>query len=108
MSFEFKCTTCGEIHKGMPTFGADKPLSFFVIPEEERANRCACGTDDCVIDKNAFFICGCIEISVHGEDEPFVWGVWVDISEDSFKKWIECFNYERKSHIGPFFGWLNA
>lgn len=46
MEFEFKCKTCGDIHKGMPTFGADKPVSYYEIPEEERNARCDCGSDD--------------------------------------------------------------
>jgi len=108
MEFEFKCTSCGEVHRGIPTFGADKPLSYFEVPEEEREERCDCGSDDCVIDEKWFFIRGCIEIPVHGEEEPFVWGVWVSLSEESFKEWIECFDKEKRSHIGPFFGWLNA
>jgi hypothetical protein len=29
MEFEFKCPTCGEIHRGMPSFGYDKPLSYY-------------------------------------------------------------------------------
>ena len=40
MGFEFRCQTCGEIHKGMPGFGADAPLSYYAIPEAERASRC--------------------------------------------------------------------
>lgn len=108
MGFEFKCTTCGEIHRGIPTFGADKPLSYFEVPEEERAKRCDCGSDECVIDEKWFFVRGCIEIPVHGEEDPFIWGVWVSLSEENFKKWIECFEKEKRSHVGPFFGWLNA
>lgn len=108
MAFEFKCVACGEIHQGMPTFGSDRPLSYYVIPAEERATRCDCGSDDCVIDENAFYIRGCIEIPVHGEDEPFIWGVWVDISKESFIKWIEYFDKEDRAHVEPFFGWLNA
>jgi hypothetical protein len=108
MGFEFKCTTCGEIHKGIPAFGADRPLSYFEIPEGERDKRCDCSSDDCVIDKKWFFVRGNIEIPVHGEEDPFIWGVWVSLSEESFHKWIECFDKEKRSDIGPFFGWLNA
>ncbi len=108
MEFEFKCATCGETHKGMPTFGSDKPLSYYKVPEKERESRCDCGTDDCVIDENSFFIRGCIEIPVIDEEEPFVWGVWVSLSKESFEKWLGCFEENKRSHVGPFFGWLNA
>jgi hypothetical protein len=54
--FTFKCTSCDEIHEGMPGFGAPAPLSFYEIPEQERERRCDLGSDDCVIDE-AFFFC---------------------------------------------------
>ena len=92
----------------MPTFGASRPLSYFAIPEAERESRCAVGSDDCVIDGKSFFIRGCIEIPVHGEADPFIWGVWVSLSEGSFGEWAKVFAAKRRSHIGPFFGWLDA
>lgn len=108
MIFSFKCSSCGETHEGMPTFGAKAPLSFFEIPENERDQRCDLGTDDCVIDESQFFVRGCIDIPVHGHDEPFTWGVWVSLSRDSHLVWVKQFDEARRSHIGPFFGWLNA
>ncbi|MFC1798498.1 DUF2199 domain-containing protein [Thermodesulfobacteriota bacterium] len=55
MEFEFKYTTCGEIHSGIPTFRADKSLLYYEVPEEEREIRCDCGTEDCVIDKKFLY-----------------------------------------------------
>jgi hypothetical protein len=108
MPFEFKCTTCGELHVGMPTFGAQRPLSYYAIPEAERECRCSASDDDCVIDESAFFVRGCIEIPVHGEEEAFIWGAWVSLSETSFRQWAATFGREHRSHVGPFFGWLDA
>lgn len=96
------------MHRGMPTFGADAPLLYYEIPVEERATRCNLGTDDCVIDGKWSFVRGCIDIPVHGEQDQFSWGVWVSLSEESFKKWAACFHAKERSHIGPFFGWLNS
>ena len=92
----------------MPSFGSDKPLSYYEVPKAEREVRCDCGSDECIIDGKWFFVRGCIEVPVHGKEEPFVWGAWVSLSEDSFKKWSACFDKEKRSQIGPFFGWLNA
>jgi len=92
----------------MPSFGTDAPLSYYDIPEEERANRCDLGTDGCVIDEEWFFVRGCIEIPVHGRDEPLSWGAWVSLSRTSFAEWMSCFPLKERAHIGPFFGWLNA
>ena len=51
---------------------------------------------------------GCIEIPVHGADEPFVWGVWVSLSEASFSQYLDSYDEPRRAHLGPFFGWLSA
>jgi hypothetical protein len=108
MPFQFTCASCGQVHSGMPTFGVDAPLSYYEVPIDERDKRCSLGTDDCVIDEKWFFVRGCIDIPVHGETDKFTWGVWVSLSEDSFKQWVAAFHAKQRSHIGPFFGWLNA
>jgi hypothetical protein len=107
VEFEFKCVGCGEMHRGMPAFGADHPLSYFGVPKDERARRCVTSSDDC-IDGTWFFVRGCLEIPVHGAGEAFEWGVWVSLSEASYRQWRDCFGQSRRSHIGPFFGWLNT
>jgi len=103
--FEFKCSTCGEIHTGVPTFGTDYPTAVLTVPEHEREARVELGSDDCVIDEKEFYVRGCIEIPVHGYNDPFVWGTWVSLSEENFSKFVEFFDQDRRSHIGPFFGW---
>jgi hypothetical protein len=108
MGFEFRCKTCGEIHKGMPGFGAVAPLNYYAIPESERALRCDLGSDDCVIDQSEFFVRGCLEIPVHGEAEPLIYGVWVSLSEQNFAVWKQVYDQMHRSNTGPFFGWLNA
>ena len=108
MTFRFHCAACGNFHEGMPSFGTDAPLNYYSVAAAERGDRCVLGTDDCVIDGEDYFVRGCIELPVHGEAEPFTWGVWVSLSEKSFKAWSECFNQDVRSHVGPFFGWLNA
>jgi len=55
-----------------------------------------------------FFVRGCLEIPVQGAEEPLVWGVWVSLSEPSFDTWLKVFEQEHRSHVGPFFGWLNT
>lgn len=106
--FSFKCASCGEVHEGMPSFGAHAPLSYYDIPQGERERRCDLGSDDCVIDNEFFFVRGCIEIPVTGVTEPFSWGVWVSLSEVNFSEWVKWYDLDEPSHVGPFFGWLNA
>jgi hypothetical protein len=108
MTFEFKCASCGELHQGMPALHVAAPASYEAIPEAEREERCALGTDNCVIDGKWFFIHGCLEIPVLGQAQPFVWGVWVSLSEASYDAYASSFGKERRAHLGPYFGWLNS
>lgn len=106
--FRFKCTSCSEWHEGMPTFGAEAPLHYYGVPPEERELRCSLDSNVCVIDQKCFFVRGCLDIPVIGEGEQFSWGVWVSLSEKSFQEFRQHFHVTKRSHIGPFFGWLSA
>ncbi|QYF93860.1 DUF2199 domain-containing protein [Massilia sp. PAMC28688] len=108
MVFECLCSGCGEVHQGMPAFGANAPLSYYAVPVHERQARCQLDSDSCVIDQAQYFVRCCLEIPVLEEAEPLSWGVWVSLSEQSYQQWAACFDADTRSHIGPFFGWLNA
>src|SRR5262245_25845597 len=106
--FRFKCTSCHQWHKGMPTFGADAPLYYYSVPAEERGRRCSLDSDTCVVDDEFFFVRGCLDIPVIGEEEPFSWGVWVSLRKENFLIFMRCLKEPERSHIGPFVGWLSA
>ena len=106
--FRFKCSCCEAWQDGMPTFVADAPLHFYAIPVEEREHRCLLDSDTCIIDQTQFFVRGCLDIPVLGEPEPFSWGVWVSLSAGNFEIFSRCFGLAKRSHNGPFLGWLSA
>jgi len=108
MTFQFLCKCCDQVHEGVPTFGYDRPAIADAIPEEQRATRVSLGSDDCVVDEERFLIRGCLEIPVHGEADPFIWGVWVDISRTDFESWAGSFDQEPRADIGPFAGYLGS
>jgi hypothetical protein len=106
--FRFKCTCCGEWHEGMPGYSSEWPLYYCSVPNAERASRCVLNIDTCVVDQKFFFVRGCLEIPVRDEPDPFIWGVWVSLSKSSFDQFMECFDTAKRSHIGPYLGWLSA
>jgi len=106
--FRFRCASCNEWHEGMPTFGAEAPVYYNHVAPEEREKRCSLGTDECVIDEKFFFVRGCLDIPVHSQGEPFSWGVWVSLSKGSFIEFLRYFGVPKRSHAGPFFGWLSS
>jgi hypothetical protein len=101
------CGTCGKYHAELPMdFAADTPNAYLAIPAEERKARCFLTSDVCVIDAKEFFIRGCLEIPVTDGPRPFVWGVWVSLSEKSFKRVLELWDYDGREQEPPYFGWL--
>jgi hypothetical protein len=104
--FKFTCATCGEVHEGIPSFGWDAPPHYYDIPENERAERCELTSDTCVINNEWFFVCGCLELPILGADLPFVWGVWLSLSEKNFLRYLELYEVKFRDDEPPFFGWL--
>ena len=106
--FRFKCVSCDQWHEGMPGFATMAPSYYDSMPPDERAARCYLDSDFCVIDNQYFFVRACLELPVIGTIESFVWGVWVSLSDASFKVFVNCYEEAQRSHNGPFFGWLAA
>jgi len=64
------------------SFAADFPDMGANMKREERDTRALIGSDQCVIDPQWFFVRGCLEVSILGSDELFVWGLWVSTREN--------------------------
>ena len=92
----------------MPGYSAEAPLYFDSIPADERERRCRLHPDTCVVDNEFYFARGCLEIPVHGVAEPFIWGVWVSLSQSSFAAFKSSLDLATRAHLGSFFGWLSA
>ena len=105
-SFGFECATCGEYHVGMPTFGWDWPIQYLLIPEVERSTRVELGPDYCVINDEWYFVRGCLDIPVHGHDEPFSWGAWVSLSRENFLRYGKLHDNVEREPGARFVGWL--
>ncbi len=106
--FEFKCSCCGEIHKGIPTFGFKEPMAVLYVPEEQRGELVDLGENECVIDEASFYLRGCIEIPVHGYEESFIWGTWVSIRKEDYLEYVNFPDGDDRSSIGPYYGYLSG
>ena len=90
-------------HADLPHLGADRPVQYWDVAEEERDTRIKLTEDTCEIDGQHFFVRGVIEIPVHEYPPGFGFGVWVSHTEENFRTYLE---HPNSSDIGPFFGWL--
>jgi hypothetical protein len=103
------CSCCGRQYDELPlAFAAPAPLHYYAVPEAEREARVLLSDDMCSIDDQAFYVRGCLDIPVIGHDEPFSWGVWVSVSEESMALIFETWEAPDRARHAPRFGWLSA
>ncbi|QUP56708.1 DUF2199 domain-containing protein (plasmid) [Ralstonia syzygii] len=100
----FQCAQCDEWHEGEPSVGFTLPDFLIDIPEQDRDARAWWSEDLCVVDNQFFFVRACMEVPVVGVPEPFLWGIWVSLSERSFTDYRA--NLESGEVGGPYFSWL--
>ncbi|APW36689.1 hypothetical protein RD110_05355 [Rhodoferax koreense] len=105
--FAFKCTCCGDIHEGSPSVGYRMPDQYTCLNEEQRASMGKISSDFCTIkheEGTDYFIRAVLEVPIHGVEEPYLWGVWVSLSERSFNRYVET--YDSPVEGDGFFGWV--
>jgi hypothetical protein len=105
--FAFKCSCCGKIHEGSPSYAFKAPDHYTCLREEQKAAMGYINSDLCTItheEGTDYFVRAVLEIPIHGIEEPFIWGVWVSLSEKSFKRYVETFDAPVEGD--GFFGWV--
>lgn len=105
----FHCATCGEYHDDLPMcLGASAPALWHSLPEAERGESSELTSDLCVIQGQHFFILGRLLLPVVDGADPFVWLVWVSLSEQSFRRIGQLWEQEGREREPPYFGWLQS
>ena len=102
--FYYTCSCCGESHEGLSDLAFDAPFHYHALSDEDR--RQADLTSDLCIIEDDRFVRGRLVIPVHGREEPFTYGVWVSLSQDHFRRYVELFDATDRIPPEPWFGWL--
>lgn len=105
--FAFKCSCCGELHEGSPSFAFAAPDPYTWLTEEQKQRIAQISDDLCIIrheERTDYFVRAVLEIPIHGANEPFTWGVWVSASQQSFERYVQTFDAPVAGD--GFFGWL--
>lgn len=103
----YTCSCCGQYQQELPTsYISTAPVYFDEATSEEQQEGFELNDNFCIMDKEHFFIRGCIEIPIIGTDEHLIWGVWVSLSEDNFNKTKKYWNNQEV--LEPMFGWLST
>lgn len=105
--FAFKCSRCGEMHEGSPSFAFHSPDQYAGLSEEQKAEMGWLTDDFCTITHDEGtdrFVRAVLEVPIHGVKEPFLWGIWVSLSEKSFERVRGTFSEPVEGET--FFGWV--
>merc|ERR1712113_790401 len=80
---QWTCALCGAVHEKLPLcYSADAPWKM-MLSEAEFGERVRLTEDTCVVDGEAFFIRGHIEIPLHDMDGNLVYSAWCSLSRAS-------------------------
>lgn len=105
--FAFKCNSCGEVHEGSPSFGFSAPDQYASLSDLQKKAMGKLSDDFCTItheEGTDHFVRAVLEIPIHGVAQPFLWGVWVSLSEKSFERYRKT--YDSPVEGETFFGWV--
>ncbi len=105
----FACTECGEWHAELHLqYSFQAPQAITAIPPSELRQRVVITPDQCVIDNSSFYLRGRILLPVIGQDDPFVWGVWAEVSPANFLRSNQVWHTAGRENEPPFRGYLNS
>lgn len=83
------------------------PDQYACLSEVQREEMGKIDSDFCTITREEgtdYFIRAVLEVPIDGVEEPFLWGVWVSLSEKSFTRYVETYNSPIEGD--GFFGWV--
>ncbi|PZG22229.1 DUF2199 domain-containing protein [Nonomuraea aridisoli] len=103
----FTCSCCGQRHDGLPlAYSTEAPV--YWTPEMADDPDSELSSDQCVIQGQAFFMRGTIEIPVTDLGETLSWGVWVSLSPEKYARAGELWETPGRENEPPYFGWLST
>jgi hypothetical protein len=105
---DFLCSICNRRHIISTSYSIKIPAAALAIPKDQIDSRVVITPNECVIDNRDFDIRGRIPIPIHGLDEPFIWGVWAEISPKNFIRFNELWNTPGRETEPSFPGYLNS
>ena len=109
LATRFFCQGCSKWHDKLPlSFSVKVPLAATKIPADEVEQRVVITRDQCVIDGTSFYLRGRIVVPILGLEEPFIWGVWVEISPKNFVRTHELWNQPGREQEPSYPGWLDT
>lgn len=103
------CSRCGQEHEGPAlAYGADYPEAWAAVPEAQRRRRVVMSAEQCIIDRQDFYVRARLVLPVVDGPEPFEWGVWVSLGQKSFLRMAEVYATPGREREPPYPAWLQT
>jgi hypothetical protein len=101
------CHCCGKQFNELALVRAALvPDPWLALSDTERETRGNINKDVCIIDREQFYVRGCLDVPIIDHDEVFSWGVWVSVSREKFVHINDMWDAKIPSDEPPIFGWL--
>ena len=107
-SIKYTCSCCGLEHEEWPALAYPSPTAYLALSEQSKQNIAELDTDFCIIrhpDQIDRFIRCILTQKVIDHCEDLHYGLWVSLSENSFKDYYD--NFKNENHETKYFGWLS-
>lgn len=104
---KYKCTKCGIEHGSLPALAFIYPYYYEILNDNDRKEIAECSDDFCIIhhpEQTDFFIRAVMTINIIDCCERFDYGIWVSLSEKSFREYEENFTLESNEPV--YFGMI--
>ncbi|MEV4350524.1 DUF2199 domain-containing protein [Actinoplanes sp. NPDC049596] len=103
----YLCGRCGDRHEGLPfSYGTQAPV--YWQDAHDGDEKSVLEQEICIIEGRNYFVQARIILPVHDADEDFVWGVWVSLSRDNFKRTLDSWDTPGRESQPSSFGWLST
>lgn len=103
----YKCANCGNEHDEWPALTFNTPDAYYWLSEQEKSTMADIGSDHCIItykDQTDRFIRCTLTQKVNDHCEHLEYGIWVSLSEKSYKDYAD--NFDSENHATTYFGYL--
>ena len=111
---DYTCTQCGKIHGDLPSIGFAEPFHYQILHEKEKEEIAVINDDLCRIeheDQTDYFIRAVLQLLILDHDETLDYGIWVSVSENTFKEYysqMENEQPEEKTYFGMLCNWIDV
>jgi hypothetical protein len=107
-TIKYTCSNCGKVHEEWPALAYISPTNYEVLSEMDKQSKADLSSDLCSIrysEETNNFIRATLSLKVIDHCEDLEYGLWVSLSDKSFKDYKD--NFSNENYETKYFGWLS-